>query len=195
MAAGLSSGHSTISCSDHLAPVLQIQQVCRPFHHQLLLLLPPPPPSRPILPSKQASHRSIPPGPNTDRHLTLAKCHAWTTLTLPIIHTHIHRQLLHLMKCLLPLALHVCHSGSLPATFFPTLLNGARITSYVCLRAHVLVSVTLFVNRKSYFRNRCRMWGSICTHVQGNATAEPDGRTHTHTHTRFFTVSPCILIH
>ena len=156
MAAGLSSGHSTISCSDHLAPVLQIQQVCRPFHRQLILLLSPTPtPSRTILPSKQASHRSIPPGPNTDHHLTLAKCHAWTNLTLPITLSHTHCQLLHLMKCLLPLALHICHSDSLPA-FFPVLLNDVRI-SYVCFRAHVHVYVTAFVNRKSYFRNRCRM--------------------------------------
>jgi len=190
MAAGLSSGHSTISCSDHLAPVLQIQQVCRPFHRRLLLLLPPTPtphPSRPILPSKQASHRSIPPGPNTDRHLTHAKCHTWTTLTLPITLSHTHRQLLHLMKCLLPLELHICHSGSLPATFFPSLLNDVRITSYVSLRAHVLVSVTVFVNRKSYFRNRCRMCDPYARTYKVMLLQNPmDEHTHTHTHTHTF---------
>lgn len=175
MAAGLSSGHSTISCSDHLAPVLQIQQVCGPFHRQLLLLLPPPP-SRTILPSKQASHRSIPPGPNTDRHLTLAKCHAWTTHTLPITLSHTHRQLLHLMKCLLPLALHICHSGSLPATFFPALLNDVRITSYVCLPpcacAHFCDSIR---QPQVVFQEQVQNVRSICTHVRGNATAEPAG--------------------
>jgi len=58
----VSSDHSTISCSDHLARVLPTQQVCSPFHHRQLLHYC----HRYTATATPPCHRSTLSGPNTD---------------------------------------------------------------------------------------------------------------------------------